>query len=446
MNAMMLMSLGSNVMQPSKANSAPGSTSPKAMFGELLANTSESKNHVLMDSDKGGSLEELMKNLEEIFSELVGELEELTDGPLSELSGEELLEAIPDDVLDSLISNLNELSELNDQKLESVLEGLSNELGLDETLNVLGKALTESLINQIETGSEGSNQMNPEEIAMFVLPGQSSQNVLSNSNGNTDSSMQQKTESVLARLASIVMQTSQSNQQQADSKWQQLLQQVRAVKEEQMNLSQLQGRQSTDGKTIRQAIHSILNENQVNGQDRNSQMSFGQVRADQGEWSNQMSKVEQFTIHINRPSVGTSSNQSSQQQMIEQLQKIIQSSQFGKTNGTNQLNIQLKPANLGNMSLQFTQVDGQTMVKISVMSYAAKEMVESNLNQLRHMFQPNQVVVERQVDQSNADYTKQQSAEEEKQDEQSREQQALADDEQEEVSTNFKDYLFQEEV
>lgn len=106
-----------------------------------------------------------------------------------------------------------------------------------------------------------------------------------------------------------------------------------------------------------------------------------------------MSKVEQYVIHVNQ-SQGASSVD---QQMIQQFEKIMQSSRFlSQPNGRMQLSIMLRPDNLGEMRIRFTQIDGEMMVRIAVNSSATKEMLEKNIHQLRNVFSPHQVVVERQ--------------------------------------------------
>ncbi len=106
-----------------------------------------------------------------------------------------------------------------------------------------------------------------------------------------------------------------------------------------------------------------------------------------------MSKVEQYVIYMNQ-------NQGSQtvdQQLIEQFQKVMKTSKFfSMNNGTSQLSIALKPDNLGEMMVKLTQINGEMTVKIMVTSQAAKDMLESNMHQLKHMFSPQQVVIEKQ--------------------------------------------------
>ncbi|SER06431.1 hook-length control protein FliK [Gracilibacillus ureilyticus] len=120
------------------------------------------------------------------------------------------------------------------------------------------------------------------------------------------------------------------------------------------------------------------------------------VRADVASWSGQQStsKVQQFVIHVQQTNTG---EQVAQKQLLEQFQQAIQKSSFLKSpNGTNQLILRLQPGNLGDVMVKLTQVNGEMVVKMVVQSQAAKELLEGNLNQLRHMFSPQQVVIEKQ--------------------------------------------------
>ncbi|WP_164668991.1 flagellar hook-length control protein FliK [Virgibacillus doumboii] len=106
-----------------------------------------------------------------------------------------------------------------------------------------------------------------------------------------------------------------------------------------------------------------------------------------------LSKVEQYAIHMNQ----NQTTQQAGQQLIEQFQKVMKTSRFlTMQNGTSQLNITLRPENLGDMMVKLTQINGEMTVKIMVTSHAAKEMLEANMHQLKNMFSPQQVVVEKQ--------------------------------------------------
>lgn len=109
-----------------------------------------------------------------------------------------------------------------------------------------------------------------------------------------------------------------------------------------------------------------------------------------------ITRLEQYVIHVNQTQTQNAS-QPVDQQLIEQFQKIMQSSKFSvMPNGTKQLSIAFRPENLGEIMVRLVQVDGEMTAKILVSSQAAKEMLESNLGQLRNMFSPAQVVIEKQ--------------------------------------------------
>lgn len=106
-----------------------------------------------------------------------------------------------------------------------------------------------------------------------------------------------------------------------------------------------------------------------------------------------MHKLEQYVIYVNP----NQSGHTVEQQLMEQFQQVIKTSKFlAMPNGINQLSIALRPENLGEMMVRLTEINGEMTVKIVVSTQAAKEMLESNMHQLRHMFSPQQVIIERQ--------------------------------------------------
>ncbi|WP_026906122.1 flagellar hook-length control protein FliK [Paucisalibacillus globulus] len=124
---------------------------------------------------------------------------------------------------------------------------------------------------------------------------------------------------------------------------------------------------------------NINNTAQVQGVDFQSNMS--------------LPKLEQYVIFINQNQGG----QAVESKLIEQFQQVVKTSKFlSMPNGVNQMSIALRPENLGEMMVRLIEINGEMTVKIVVSSQAAKEMLESNINQLRHMFSPQQVVIERQ--------------------------------------------------
>ncbi|KHE73294.1 flagellar hook-length control protein FliK [Halobacillus sp. BBL2006] len=105
-----------------------------------------------------------------------------------------------------------------------------------------------------------------------------------------------------------------------------------------------------------------------------------------------MTKVEQYVLHINQ----NQSQNTMQNKWMEEFERVLYSSKlFFNKAGNMELQLKLRPANLGEMTVKLAELNGEMAVKIIVSTQASKEMLESNLAQLRHMFTPQQVVIEK---------------------------------------------------
>ncbi|PKR78623.1 hypothetical protein CEY16_02380 [Halalkalibacillus sediminis] len=403
---------------------------------------------VFQQINKGGEID-LDKidasKLKELEASIVEKLKQL----VKDLEGNE----VSTDLMKQLVNDLQQLLGTNEGQAIELIEQVSSTI--DDSL--------------IESGSQMMQL-----IAMLSMQ----QAEQTSGNSKADSKFMQQAEVVITKLLSQIAQQSngketqqlfntkldnlsqfQSISSEMVQKWRGLLEKLQTKltsnnfdqQSLQSLLNQSNGKQSSLESSIRQLLQqdTVFQKNQSFSQQLNNQpillgSANGQEKQD---WIMPMSKSEQFTIHMTRAQGTQQTSQSNQQQMIEQLQKIVQSSKFGRVGGAQQLTVHMKPENLGNMMLKFTQINGEMAVKITVMSQAAKEMLEGNLNQLRQMFSPNQVVIERQVDTTNTDYTQEYTDEETEQqagqgDSGEQEQQ----DSSESSERSFKDYLFQEEV
>ncbi|PBB05874.1 hypothetical protein CKW00_06485 [Salimicrobium humidisoli] len=105
-----------------------------------------------------------------------------------------------------------------------------------------------------------------------------------------------------------------------------------------------------------------------------------------------MSRAEQMTVQ----NVSMDSQNPGRQQFLKQIQEMLTTSRiFHDEAGNQRMLIKLKPSSLGEMILKFSQSGGETTVRMIVSTQAAKETLESNMHQLRSMFAPHQVVVEK---------------------------------------------------
>lgn len=143
----------------------------------------------------------------------------------------------------------------------------------------------------------------------------------------------------------------------------------------------------TNSKVTTKDISKWLQNNfnvQVNGEENVGTQSINS--------SNQpLSKVEQYVIHMNQ----NGTTEPVDKQLMDQFQQVMRTSRFlSMNNGANQLSIALRPDNLGEMMVRFTEINGEMTLKIIVSSQATRQILESNIHQLKNMFSPHQVVIE----------------------------------------------------
>src|SRR5699024_3624985 len=119
--------------------------------------------------------------------------------------------------------------------------------------------------------------------------------------------------------------------------------------------------------------------------------------------------VEQYVIHVqdsNRVEKVSS-------ELMGKFAQIIRSSHFLQGENQGQLSITLKPEHLGNIQVRLLQVDGEMTVRLIVSTQMAREMLETNVHQLKHLFAPHQITIERDEQVSDDEFFGEQREEEE---------------------------------
>ncbi|WP_026674279.1 flagellar hook-length control protein FliK [Alkalihalobacterium bogoriense] len=110
------------------------------------------------------------------------------------------------------------------------------------------------------------------------------------------------------------------------------------------------------------------------------------------ELAQPMDRVQQFVIHVGE----SQTKQAQQQQFMRQFQELLGNSNVRLLNGgTTQLTLKLNPAHLGRLDIQLLQQNGVITAKIMATTTAAKELIESQLHQLRQSFGLQQLQVEK---------------------------------------------------
>lgn len=166
----------------------------------------------------------------------------------------------------------------------------------------------------------------------------------------------------------------------------------------------------------------------------------------QGSVNLPIAKVEQAVIQLPQ----TTSAPVRDTAFFEQFKSLMEVKRPVLQSPGTQLAITLKPANLGEMLVRFTQVNGEMIVKIIVTSARSKEMLEGNMQQLRHMFAPHQVAVERQdsltQQTQHAHREEAEKQEQESKDQHNHDQNRKEKDENESFSSMFEELLLNEKV
>ncbi|EKN63886.1 flagellar hook-length control protein FliK [Schinkia azotoformans] len=119
---------------------------------------------------------------------------------------------------------------------------------------------------------------------------------------------------------------------------------------------------------------------------------FDQLVASSIKDGGSVNRIQQYALNVGQ----TSGSPLPEDQILEQLQTIMKQSKFSTSpNGTNQLMLKLNPAHLGTLTIKLIESNGEMIARIIASSKTAKEVIETNLNSLRHVFTTQNITVEK---------------------------------------------------
>lgn len=95
------------------------------------------------------------------------------------------------------------------------------------------------------------------------------------------------------------------------------------------------------------------------------------------------------------PPVQESQGNHRAEQLMRELQNVFKRANFGQTGGTNRISIKLYPEHLGQLRIELLQTNGLLTARILASNVLGKEMLESQLHQLRQAFLQQNIQVER---------------------------------------------------
>lgn len=154
-----------------------------------------------------------------------------------------------------------------------------------------------------------------------------------------------------------------------------------------------------------------------------------------------MSKVEQMTLYLGE----AKTEHARAQEFIRQFQQLLgRSSLQSFKNGTTELSIKLHPEHLGRLDIKIVHENGRLHARLITTTQLAKEMVESQLHQLRQAFVQQNIGIERiDVQQSPLSYLQQEGREQKERDETPSKQRKNKNNREESTSIDFEEVLAQ---
>ncbi|MFC4557119.1 flagellar hook-length control protein FliK [Virgibacillus kekensis] len=365
MTNMVLQQSSQPAIKTSAGNKTGKTTAGSDMaFQSLLVKADPSLSNIL--GEAGASQGKDQKTL---LSILMGLAQKEMEG--SEIKPSEAIDRTAQELIGKLIEKSSDLSgEATDVSISQIFPGM---VSPDKAIGVK----TEELIKQLEA------ILSKAETVLAKLTDQAS---ISKAAPAVLSLLEQWTALDKSnRIASPMVLEQTKNTSKEMTSWKELVQAFQKRNQFAAKQQYNADAKVTTSDVVKWLQHAVRNQQQLDRTVVQPQVSINSAAP--------MSKVEQFIIHMN-----TNTNSApAENQLIEQFQKVIKTSRFlSATNGTSQLSITLRPENLGEMMVKLTQINGEMTVKIMVTSQAAKEMLESNMHQLKNMFTPQQVVVEKQ--------------------------------------------------
>ncbi|SFP07562.1 flagellar hook-length control protein FliK [Salibacterium halotolerans] len=361
----------------------------------------------------GGSLKELlsgfMNNGEKLLEQFSDELKALFESGDFQWSGrmEKLLDQLPEDMQELA----GALTELNGQEMMQWLEQtFSTSSGNGN------KSAPEALADLLQTNTELSadfmKNLNADEqklASAFTGMLAVLQQTLSVGNGSGADLMSQaastggKSSGFSAGLSSLVMSfTGHSGQQQTltpDQAVKQLSQWMESAGGQQSQLKTMdnftqawKNTASSSGESKQQYLQQLLNRSMTGGASDAGSSNAQPVSMSSQDATGVMAKAQQAVVYLGEGKT----EHARAQEFVKQFQNLIgKSSLQSFKNGNQQLTVKLVPENLGRLDVKIMQQNGQLTAQLMTTTSTAREMVESQLHQLRAAFQQQNIQVER---------------------------------------------------
>lgn len=335
-------------------------TASKEKFGKVFNQIVSSNSSKITEKnepmeDPSESLSKIMKtnSLEEFLNELGIEVDEAmlmvsVDG--SEIPVDQLLNA------ESLLSILN----VDEEQLQEIIDQLTLEgANVQDIWTLLEQA--PMLLNEVVTGMSGESTISEEDATVLLqflklaqLAGEKTDTVYQQQYAL--SNLKNALETAGPQIVQLMQsnQQGQSNSATSSTVFQQLLQPV-----------------TTEQKV--EVVTTTSNSNNEGMLQQNQQSS--QVR----------------TVTVNLPTNPASQSEA----LAKEIEDLLKRSQVSNQQGSIKLMLKLFPENLGQIRIEIVQQNGVMTARLLASTSAAKELLDSNLNQLKTAFVAQNIQMDR---------------------------------------------------
>ncbi|ARD49299.1 flagellar hook-length control protein FliK [Sporosarcina sp. P33] len=134
--------------------------------------------------------------------------------------------------------------------------------------------------------------------------------------------------------------------------------------------------------------------------------------------------------------------------LMREFQAVLNRANFGQTNGMNRLSVKLYPEHLGQIRIELLEVNGVMTARILASTAMAREMLDSQMHQLRHAFNQQNLQVDR-IDLSQTIQDPSKSDREQafnRQNQQQKEQPSEQNEQRDEQEQTFQEFMIELEV
>ncbi|PLS16679.1 hypothetical protein CVD28_16515 [Bacillus sp. M6-12] len=290
-------------------------------------------------------------------SSLLSALNSLTAGIGMQQEGEEVDETQAELTLEAMIAAVQTFLE----KITAKLEGKRNNIELADAAGILKMAKIQELLTSYKD--------------------------LSKDDASLSSKLKELLESAQAKISALIKDNGTKNS--AEGSFAKIFPGIQNQESANWGLT-------ADAETVQQAFQRNLGEmnSSVNKTtEENADKTLGQIKGSEGTSSFlplQTTKVEQLVLKLEK-----NGQPVNQEQFIREFQNLLGKAKFSSSGGIQKLFIRLNPEHLGSIRIELVQKDNQLTAKILATTARAKEMLDSQLQGLKHAFSGQNLQVEK---------------------------------------------------